>query len=296
MRPDVHATFERPEPYDIHGTLRFLRLGSRDPALRRLDHGIARAVLTAEGPATLEVGQDGEALFARAWGPGAEAAVAGASDLLGLGDDPTAFTPEHVVLRRLQARHAGLHLSRVSGALDALVPVVFQQLVTWIEAAASWRRVVTELGEPAPGPHALVLPPTPEALRGARSWVYERAGLGAKRGRTLRALGHHARRLEEAWQAGPEEARRVWRAVPGIGPWTIEHALGVRGGEPDAVSPGDFHLPNTVAWALAREERADDARMFELLEPFRPHRGRVVLLLLQAGVEAPKRGPKRRVR
>ena len=38
-------------------------------------------------------------------------------------------------------------------------------------------------------------------------------------------------------------------------------------GDPDAVSVGDYHLPNQVAWALAGEPRGDDARMLELLEP-----------------------------
>jgi 3-methyladenine DNA glycosylase/8-oxoguanine DNA glycosylase len=63
-------------------------------------------------------------------------------------------------------------------------------------------------------------------------------------------------------------------------------------GDPDAVLLGDLHLPSTVSWALAREPRGDDARMLELLEPWRGHRGRVVRLIRSAGRSAPRRGPR----
>ena len=53
---------------------------------------------------------------------------------------------------------------------------------------------------------------------------------------------------------------------------------------------GDYHLPNTVAWALAGEARADDDRMLELLAPFAGQRGRVVRLLKAGGISAPKFG------
>ena len=63
-------------------------------------------------------------------------------------------------------------------------------------------------------------------------------------------------------------------------------------GDPDAVSVGDFHLPNLVAFALAGEPRADDARMLELLEPWRGERARVVRLLELSGIRAPRYGPR----
>ena len=63
-------------------------------------------------------------------------------------------------------------------------------------------------------------------------------------------------------------------------------------GDPDAVSVGDFHLPNMVAWALAGEPRGTDERMLELLEPYRGQRGRVIRLLELGGFEAPRYGPR----
>jgi hypothetical protein len=63
-------------------------------------------------------------------------------------------------------------------------------------------------------------------------------------------------------------------------------------GDADAVSVGDDHVPNIVAWALAGEPRGSDERMLELLEPYRPHRGRVQRLLEVSGIRAPAFGPR----
>ncbi|MDP9295131.1 MAG: DNA-3-methyladenine glycosylase 2 family protein, partial [Actinomycetota bacterium] len=92
------------------------------------------------------------------------------------------------------------------------------------------------------------------------------------------------------------ETRRRMRAIPGIGPWTEAEVARVAFGDADAVSLGDFHLPNTVAWALAGEPRAGDARMLELLEPYLGQRGRVCLMLELAAPRPPRYGPRMAVR
>ena len=90
----------------------------------------------------------------------------------------------------------------------------------------------------------------------------------------------------------PAPAYARLRAIPGIGPWTAAE-VGMRAfGDPDAVSVGDFHLPNMVAWALAGEPRGTDERMLELLEPYRGQRGRVLRLLELSGVGPPRRAPR----
>ena len=58
------------------------------------------------------------------------------------------------------------------------------------------------------------------------------------------------------------------------------------------MSVGDFHLPNLVAFGLAGEIRGNDARMLELLEPWRGHRARVVRLLELSGLRPPAFGPR----
>ena len=90
----------------------------------------------------------------------------------------------------------------------------------------------------------------------------------------------------------PAAAYARLRAIPGIGPWTAAE-VGIRAfGDPDAVSVGDFHLPNIVAWALAGEPRGTDERMLELLEPYRGQRGRVLRLLELSGGGPGRRAPR----
>jgi 3-methyladenine DNA glycosylase/8-oxoguanine DNA glycosylase len=67
-------------------------------------------------------------------------------------------------------------------------------------------------------------------------------------------------------------------------------------GHPDAVVVGDYNLPHLIAFHLAGEERADDARMLELLEPYRGQRGRVIRWIAAAGRHPPRRGARRALR
>ena len=57
-------------------------------------------------------------------------------------------------------------------------------------------------------------------------------------------------------------------------------------GDPDAVSFGDYHVAQDIGWAVEGRD-FDDAELAEFLEPWRPHRNRVVTLLLLAGPQAP---------
>jgi 3-methyladenine DNA glycosylase/8-oxoguanine DNA glycosylase len=93
-----------------------------------------------------------------------------------------------------------------------------------------------------------------------------------------------------------DEAKARIGRLPGIGPWSVAEVARTALGDADAASVGDFHLPNLVAWALAGEARGTDARMLELLEPYRPHRGRAQLLLEATGIHTPAFGPRMEVR
>ena len=81
-------------------------------------------------------------------------------------------------------------------------------------------------------------------------------------------------------------------SIPGIGAWTATETMRLALGDPDAVSVADYHLPHLVCWALAGESRGTDERMLELLEPWRPHRYRVVRLLELSPVSKPRFGPR----
>jgi 3-methyladenine DNA glycosylase/8-oxoguanine DNA glycosylase len=147
----------------------------------------------------------------------------------------------------------------------------------------------------APGPVEAWVAPSAEVVAGLDSPALHPHGVERARADVIIEAARRARRLEEAVTMAPDQAYRRLTAVRGIGPWTAGHVMGRALGDADAVPIGDFHLPNMVAWALAGEPRADDTRMLELLEPYRPHRRRVIVLLKLARITAPAFGPRRAV-
>lgn len=88
-----------------------------------------------------------------------------------------------------------------------------------------------------------------------------------------------------------DEADRRLRSLPGVGVWTSAEVRQRALGDPDAVSFGDYHLAKQVGWALFGHD-IDDERLAEVLEPYRPHRGRAAMLMLAVGARRPRRGPR----
>jgi 3-methyladenine DNA glycosylase/8-oxoguanine DNA glycosylase len=287
-------------PVDLRLTLGPLRRGGSDPCMRFVRGGVWRATRTPEGPVTTQIGADGPAgsLTMRAWGPGAAWALDGFPALIGAGDREEGFDPGPGVVGELHRRMRGLRIPRSGAVVEALVPSILEQKVVGLEAKRSYAALVRALGEPAPGPAGpagpagLTVPPGPEVLAVTPSWTFHRFGVERKRADTIRRACAYAARLEETVAMTPAEAGRRLTALPGIGPWTAAEVAIVALGDVDAVSLGDYHLPHQVAFALAGEARADDARMLELLEPWRGHRGRVIRLIEAAGIQPPRRGPR----
>jgi 3-methyladenine DNA glycosylase/8-oxoguanine DNA glycosylase len=223
--------------------------------------------------------------------------------LLGLDDDPTGFDPcLHPVVAGLVRRLSRVRLGRTGAVMEALVPAILEQRVTGSEAASAFRTLIRRYGEPAPGPVAasqrLRLHAAPDVLAALPYYVFHPLGVEQRRAEIIRRVARDARHLEALTElpgsraeVGAAAATRL-RAYPGIGPWTAAEVTLRALGDPDAVSVGDYHLPNVVAFALAGEPRGDDARMLELLEPWRGHRARVVRLLEASGIEAPRYGPR----
>lgn len=290
-RPVPSAT-----PFDLRASLAPLVASAHDPTVRLRDAGMLRAVRTPEGPATLELRRDGARTTARAWGPGTGWALRQAPGLLAVDDDLGGFEPQrHEQVLRVHRARPGLRLPRTGQVADVLVATILGQRVTAGEAARSWTRLVRRFGEPAPGPGGLLLPPAPERLAALPDWTFHELGVERARAGTIRRACRRLDRLEEAVDLPLDAAMTRLTAVPGLGPWTASLVLRTAAGRADAVEVGDYHVKNHVAWCLAAEPRGTDARMLELLAPFRGHRGRVVRLLLAAGPRAPKRGPRARV-
>lgn len=283
-------------PLDLVQTLRILVRGHGDRTIRLGSDRAWWTTRTPAGPATVAIHVRPDGVTGEAFGPGADVALTRVPGLIGLADGPpaAAVVPHHPVVRDLLRRHPGVRLPRTASVLDALVPAILEQKVTGQEARRAWQGLVRAHGEPAPGPGDLGLrvTPPPEVLARLPYHAYHPFGIERRRAELIRRVAARAAWFEAIVDLPLPDAHARLRSVPGIGPWTTNEVTLRALGDRDAVSVGDFHLPNLVAWALAREPRADDARMLELLEPYHGHRALVVRLLELSGIRPPAYGPR----
>ncbi len=273
-------------------TLGETRHGPRDPTIR-FERGIVwRASRTSDGPATVRIAPSAGGWRVTAWGPGADAAVAAVPRLLGADDDPSALVVETGLVRDLVARFRGLRFGRSDAVWPALIPAICGQKVTSAQAHQAYFGIIRRWGTDAPGPAAMRLVPTAEAIAALPYYELHPVGLEQRRAVSLIRAAEAAPRLEAAVTMHPSEALARLRTIPGIGAWTAAEVARSAFGDPDAVSLGDFHVSHMVCWALAGEPRGTDERMLELLEPYRGQRARVVRLIERAGIHAPRYGPR----
>ncbi|MBK5287568.1 MAG: DNA-3-methyladenine glycosylase 2 family protein [Acidimicrobiia bacterium] len=280
-------------PIELSATLAPLRRGPYDPSITLSPTECWRATHTPAGPGTERLRVVPGGVEVEAFGPGAEVLLDQAPALLGAHDTRAEFAPADARVATLHRRYRGLRLTTAGNPVELMVPTILEQKVTSIEAHRSYARLVRAHGTPAPGPVELVFPPSPAELVALPSFAWHACGVERRRAETIREVCGRAAAIERLAAKGSEEFQARVQSLPGIGVWTATSVALVAFGDPDAVVVGDFHLPAFVAWNLVGEREADDARMLELLEPFRPHRARVVALLGREGSHAPRRAPKR---
>ncbi len=189
-----------------------------------------------------------------------------------------------------------MRFGRTDAVWPSLLAAICGQKVTSAQAHRAYFGIIARYGEEAPGPGGLRLPPRPEVIAALPYFELHAVGLEQRRAVTLIRAAQRIDWLQEAVTMAPDAALARLQALPGLGPWTAAEVARPALGDPDAVSVGDFHVPHMVCWALAGEPRGDDARMLELLEPYRGQRARVVRILERAGVRAPRFGPRVRAR
>jgi len=285
---------------DLRATLKPIGVYSRDPTTRWTSSSFSKAVLTPDGPGTMLLRWDGLGVTtAEAWGSGAAWLLDRAPHWVGLRDDLEGFDPTiHPRIAELARRHPGIRLSAAGVIWQELLLVLLGQRVTTEEAVKSWARIVYALGEPAPGPLELRLPPTPSAVAATTYVDLHRFNVERRRADAILLAARRANRLEEAATMTAADARVRLSALPGLGPWTATSVITSSHGDPDTIVLRDYGLPTMVNHAFtgdARRLRADeggDEIMCRHLAPWTGHRQRIVRLLFTAGVSAPRRGPR----
>ena len=295
----VERTWVPAGPLDLLRTLGPLQRGGGDPTHRLVAGEVWRTVPTPDGAATLRLAVQAAAgvVQAAAWGPGTAWALEAVPDLLGARDSAAGFEPRHPLLATVHRRHPGVRICRTGLVFDQVVPAVLEQKVTGVEARRSWRQLVLRFGDPPPGPApaGMRVTPAPRAWLDLPDWEWHLAGVDSQRRRTIRAAASVAGRLDECASMTEADAARRLTAVPGIGRWTAAEVAQRSLGDADAVSVGDYHVPALVGWALTGAPLDDDG-MLALLEPYRPHRHRVVRLIEMSGFRKPRFGPRMTIR
>ncbi|HEV2414154.1 MAG TPA: DNA-3-methyladenine glycosylase 2 family protein [Candidatus Dormibacteraeota bacterium] len=293
MTPDVVGSFEPQRALDLWLTLGPLGSG---PSLRHCDGALWRATRSPEGSVAVRLRKRNGSVEIEAWGPGAGWAVEHAPVWCGEQDDDSGFTSHHALVAQLRREIRGIRIPRTGAVFEALVPAVILQQVTTEEARKSYQHLVNALGESAPGPVALKLPPAPEVLAHTPYWRFHRFGIERRRADVIIRAARSVKRVEETAQMDMKAAYQRLLAFPGVGPWTAAKVAMVALGDADAVPVGDYHLPHSIGYAFDGTARSTDERMLEILEPYRGHRARVVRLITQAGIAAPRFGPRKPLR
>lgn len=282
---------------DGASTMAALWQGPGDPMMNVVRGGIERAMRLPSGSASLRLTFLAAATIrGQAWGAGADEALELVPALVGEIDDSSALVPHHEIVREMCRRLPGLRLTSGTPIMDTLLFSILGQKITSLEARRSYRALIRAHGEDAPGPLGLRLPPSPEKLARLPYWAFHPLDVERRRADTIRAAAASAARLGRLRPLEPARRLSHLTALPGVGPWTAAEAARLSFGDADAVSVGDFHAPGLVCRVLAGEDGGDDARMLELLEPYRGQRARVVLLLEHAGLYRARRAPRMRAR
>lgn len=274
-------------------TLKPLAFFPSDPTVQLSANGFDRATRTPDGEAIISVVWSNGYADTTATGPGADYLLDNVPALLGLDDDVESFRPTDPVVARLWRQFPGLRVCASHTLWHDVAWLIPGQRVTTADAARQWACIARGFGEPT-GVGSLRFPPTAETIAELAYHELHRCGLERKRASALIAAARRGPRFERDTHLAPAQVRRRLETIPGIGPWMSTNVVTMTCGAADEVVLGDYGQPSYVTWALAGERVGNDERMLELLEPFRPHRWRVVRLIMSAGISPPRHGPRLR--
>lgn len=298
-----------PSPYRLPGRSGDGTIRSRDGVLTRLLHVEGSPVLVR----AWQPGRDRVALRAEAVEPvaialpvaaaGPEPAPAGEELLelalgrmrfaLAVDDDLGEFHRRFrrdpligPVLRRLP----GFRPKRRPWPWEALASAVVKQLIESDRAARIERRIVARwgprLGE---GREALRDVPSPATIAGRAPAELASMDLAPSRATALLRVAHEV--ASGRCEPGSTAADRRLRAIPQIGPWTVQ-CLGLYGrGEADSLPAGDLAYIKLVGRLAGLGRRATVEEVEEFYAPYEPFRGLVGALTIAGLYRRVAQGP-----
>jgi DNA-3-methyladenine glycosylase II len=238
--------------------------GGPDGVLRRRGQGGIERLLHIDGArAVVRVGQparDRVVLVAGADSPDvAEEAIARMRFALGVDDDLRPFYErfrfDPLIGRSVRAR-PHMRLTRRPEPFEALAWAICEQLIDFDRAAAIQRRIVFSLGRRCDTTGLRDLPAA-ATLAATAPALLQSFDLSAGRAVALRrAAGEVA--SGRADLVGPDHERgwRRLRAIPGIGPWTIEMLALYGQGRYDQIPAGDLGYLRVVGRMATGDRRA----------------------------------------
>jgi 3-methyladenine DNA glycosylase/8-oxoguanine DNA glycosylase len=161
-----------------------------------------------------------------------------------LADDPQ--------LGRSVRRRPWLRVRRRPEPWEALAWAICEQLIEFDRAAAIERRIVVALGPRCAEGSGLRDVPSPAVLAGAAPARLESCDLSGSRARLMvRVAREVASGRLDLHDSNHERGWRRLRAIPGIGPWTVE-MLALHGqGRHDQLPAGDLGLMKYVGGRLS---------------------------------------------
>ncbi len=250
--------------------------------LRRRGGVLERLLHHEELPVLVRVAQTGPervTFAARAATPAAAAyGIVRMRFALGVDEDLRPFLRANArdpLIGRSLRRRPWLRVARRPEPFEALAWAICEQLIEYERAAAIQRRIVAALGRSWAGAGVQLGPrdlPTAAALARTAPARFESFGLAPGRTRALvRAAREVARGRVDLYSSEHEQAWRRLRAIPGIGPWTVEMlALGGQGRN-DQLPAGDVGLLKLVGRLLSGGDphaRAEEAQVRELFAAY----------------------------
>jgi 3-methyladenine DNA glycosylase/8-oxoguanine DNA glycosylase len=265
------------------GPFRLPRRNGMDRMTRRRG-GVLERLLHRHGqPVLVRVAQTaGDRVLFGARAPSREAALHGIARMrfaLGVDDDPRPFVrrfQKDPLIGRSLGRRPWLRVGRRPDAFEALVLAICEQLIEYERAAAIERRVLAALGRRwvgwDGGHSTLADMPEPERLAGTPPALLQSFDLAGCRAITLvKASREVARGRVDLDDESHEQGWRRLRAIPGIGPWTVEMVALHGQGRHDQLPAGDLGLLRFAGRVLSGgdpEAFAEEAQVRELFAPY----------------------------